>query len=71
MIGQPNYPRQRGYGRPYYGGGYAIPYPVNNNSSQRDELVSRLNYLGQVRAGLLAQWNSLVDEAHRAGVRIN
>jgi hypothetical protein len=70
VIGQPqNY--HRGYGRPYFGGGYAVPYPVNSNNSQRDELVSRLNYLGQVRAGLLAQWNNLVEEARRAGFKID
>ena len=66
----PNLPR-RGYGR-YYGYNNYNPYPVNNgNSLQRDELVSRLQYLGQVRAGLLAQWRNLVDEAHRAGVRLD
>lgn len=56
-----------GYGG-YYGG-----YPVvsNNNSYQRTELVSRLQYLQQVRAGLMAQWNQLTDEARRAGVRID
>lgn len=60
-----------GYRRNYgYGGGY-YPYAVNNGNSQRDELVLRLQYLGQVRAGLLAQWNNLVSEAHRAGVRLD
>lgn len=70
VIGQnnQNYGR-RGYGR-NYGGGYYVPYVANNNYSNRDELVSRLQYLGQVRAGLLAQWDNLVDEAHRAGVKI-
>ena len=70
VIGQPQNNR-RGYGRPYFGGGYAVPYPVNTNNFGRDELVSRLQYLGQVRAGLLAQWNNLVEEAHRAGVKID
>lgn len=67
VIGQNNNYGRRGYGRNY---GYGVPYAVNNNSSNRDELVSRLQYLGQVRAGLLAQWNNLVAEAHRAGIRI-
>ncbi len=70
VIGQPNYPRQRGYRRSNYGGGYAIGYP-GHNSAQRDELVARLQYLGQVRAGLWAQWNNLADEARRAGVKID
>lgn len=68
VIG-PNVPR-RNYGRNYGYGGY-YPYPVNNGNLQRDELVSQLQYLGQVRAGLLAQWRNLVEEAHRAGVRID
>lgn len=68
VIG-PNLPR-RSYGRNY---GYPVYYPyfANNNNLQRDELVSRLQYLGQVRAGLLAQWRNLVEEARQAGVRIN
>ena len=65
---QQNHGRRGGYGRNY--GGY-IPYVANgNNYSQKDELNSRLQYLGQVRAGLFAQWNNLVDEAHRAGVKL-
>lgn len=68
VIG-PNLPR-RGFGRHFGFGGF-YPYFVNNNNLQRDEMISRLQYLGQVRAGLLAQWRNLVEEAHRAGVRIN
>ena len=68
VIG-PNVPR-RNYGRHFGYGGY-YPYIVNNGNLQRDELVSRLQYLGQVRAGLLAQWQNLAEEAHRAGVRID
>lgn len=70
VIGQSNSSRRGGYYRPYGYGGYVVPYVANNNSSNRDELVSRLQYLGQVRAGLVAQWNNLVDEAYRAGVRL-
>lgn len=70
VLGEPQQNRgHRGYGR-YNGYGY-YPYVVNNSSSQRDEINSRLQYLGQIRAGLLAQWNDLVDEAHRAGVRLD
>ncbi len=60
---------RRGYGRNYAYGGY-YPYVANGNLSQREELIQRLQYLGQTRAGLLAQWNNLVDEAYRAGVRL-
>jgi hypothetical protein len=68
VIG-PNVPR-RNYGRNYGYGGY-YPYPVNSGNLQRDEMISRLQYLGQVRAGLLAQWRNLIEEARRAGVRID
>jgi hypothetical protein len=71
VIGQTNQGR-RGHGRNYGNGGYYAPFTTNNNYSvQRDELISRLQYLGQVKAGLLAQWNNLVNDAHRAGIRIN
>ena len=69
VIGPQDNIRHGGYRRAFYGGGYANF--GNNNSSQREELISRLRYLGQVRAGLVAQWNSLADEAHRSGVRID
>lgn len=73
VIGQqPNYQQQhRRYPRPNYGGYYAYPVPVNNQNVQRGELISRYRYLEQVRAGLVAQWNNLAEEARRAGVRIN
>jgi hypothetical protein len=73
VIGQSNNYGRGGYGRgrvPYYGG-YGVPYAVNNNSNQRDELVSRLSYLEQVKAGLLAQFEALREEARQAGVRID
>lgn len=70
----PNYRYNRGrgyYGYPYYGGYY--PYAVNGNptSSQRDELISRLRMLEQTRAGLIAQWNLLAENARREGVKID
>lgn len=61
---------RRGYGRPYYYGGYALPYAVNSNST-RDELVANLRYLEQTKAGLLAQFEMLREEARRAGIRID
>lgn len=65
-----NQPTYRRGNRGYYGY-YPIIVNNNNNNVQRDELISRLQYLGQVRAGLFAEWNILVEEARRAGVRIN
>jgi hypothetical protein len=73
VLGSPVRNRGRGgYGK-YYGGYYGgfYPYPVNNGNFQREELISRLQSLGQVRAGLLAQWRNLVEEARRAGVRLD
>jgi hypothetical protein len=72
VIGQPNVIGRGGYGRgrvPYYG--YPVPYAVNNGSNQRDELVSRLSYLEQVKAGLIAQFEAVREEARQAGVRID
>jgi hypothetical protein len=73
VLGSPqNNNRGRGgYGRNYGSGGGYYPYIVNNGNPQRDELVLRLQTLGQVRAGLLAQWNNLVEEARRTGVRLD
>jgi hypothetical protein len=81
-YGTPSYPTgikavigpkisQRGFGRNYGYGGYYPYIAGSNNLLQRNEIVSRLQYLGQVRVGLLAQWNNLVSEAHRAGVRLD
>ena len=68
VIGQQNNRRynRRGYGRNY---GYYPVYPTANYP-QQNEIVSRLQYLGQIRAGLFSQWENLVYEAHRAGVKI-
>jgi hypothetical protein len=71
VIGQPNRNfGRRGHGKYYGNGAYFVPNIPDNYSFQRDELVSRLQYLGQVKAGLFAQWNNLVTEAHRAGVSL-
>lgn len=67
-----------GYGRPYYGnqfppyygGGIVVPYPANDGSNTRAELISNLRYLEQSRAGVLAQLDLLIDEARRAGLTI-
>lgn len=68
VIGsQPTYrPGNRGYF-----GSFPVIVNNNNNNYQRDELISRLQYLGQVRAGLFAEWYILVEDARRAGFRVN
>jgi hypothetical protein len=63
--------RRDGSGRYRVYGGYYLPYVADSNSSNRDELVLRLQQLEQAKAGLLAQWNTLVSDAHRAGVKIS
>lgn len=68
-----------GGGRGIYRGGYnhygvypyVVPYAANNNSYEREEVVARLRQLEQTRAGLLAEWRVLEDEARRAGVKID
>jgi hypothetical protein len=59
------------YGTPYYYGGYAFPYRVEQQSYERQELVLRLRLLEQQRAGLFARWNLLDEEARRVDVRID
>ena len=55
------------YNRRYY----VAPTIIDNNLYERNDVVSQLRFLEQQRAGLLAQWRILEEEAHRAGVRIN
>lgn len=57
--------------RHYYPRGYIVPTVIDNNSYQRNDVVSQLRYLEQQRAGLLAEWRILEEEAHKAGVKIN
>lgn len=70
VIGANNVRRGGRFGRPVYGG-YGIPYVYYNNPSDRDQLISNLRYLEQVRAGLMAQYRAVQEEARRAGVRID
>lgn len=59
-------------GIPYQPGILTVPFTIPNAQNlTREELLSRLRILEQNRAGLLARWNILEDEAHRAGVRID
>jgi len=59
-----NRARRRAGGNSYYGG-----YVAASDYSQSD-FESRLSYLEQQYAGLLAEWQALEEEARRAGVRI-
>ena len=58
------FPRRSGRG--FYGGGYAV-----GGYYSGDDLESRLSQLEQQRAGLLAEWQQLEEEARQAGVRID
>jgi hypothetical protein len=55
--------------RGYYRGGYIAPVITGNY--QLNGVNSQLIYLEQQRAGLLAQWNLLAEQARRAGLRID
>lgn len=57
--------------RGYYRGGYIAPIIVGGNNYVQNEANGQLTYLEQIRAGLLAQWRILEDQARQAGVRID
>ena len=57
--------------RHYYSHGYIAPAIIDDNSNERGDVVSQLRYLEQRRAGLIAEWRILEEEAHKAGVKIN
>ena len=57
--------------RHYYPQSYIVPTIIDDNSNGRNDVVSQLRYLEQQRAGLLAEWRFLEEEAHKAGVKIN
>ena len=65
-------PRQTFGGIPYQRGILTVPFtfPSTQNLT-REELLARLRSLEQTRAGLLARFSVLEDEAHRNGVRID
>jgi|SRR6185436_715703 len=66
------YPNQSPYGFPGYGypnGQYPYGYPsTTDNSAQAADLQYRLDDLLTKRAGLLAQWQALEDEARDARI---
>ena len=64
------YPNQSPYGFPGYGypnGQYGYP-PTTDNSAQAADLQYRLDDLLTKRAGLVAQWRALEDEARDARI---
>ncbi len=52
-------------------GGYIEPIIVNNGNYIQTQANQQLIYLEQTRAGLLAQWRILEEQARRAGIRID
>lgn len=48
---------------------FVATYPYNYNSYNRSVLITRLRELEAMRAGLLARWRLLEDEARRAGAQ--
>jgi hypothetical protein len=61
-----------GYGkRGYYNGGYVAPAIVGDGYYAAGDAGAEISYLEQQRAGLLARWRLLEEEARRAGIRLN
>lgn len=63
---QNNFPRRSGYR-----GGYVAPQIYGGAYDNSGDFASRLSYLQQQRAALVAEWQALEEEARRAGVRID
>jgi hypothetical protein len=63
--GRVNYGTRRGYR-----GGYVAPVIIGGSYVQ-SEANQQLLYLEQTRAGLLAQWQIIEEQARRAGIRID
>lgn len=59
------YRRANGYGY------YFPPVIVDRRDYTREEISAQLRELEQLRAGLLAEWQVLEEEARRAGVRLD
>lgn len=64
--GRLNYGTRNGYR-----GGYIAPVIIGGNNYVQSEANTQLIYLEQTRAGLLAQWQILEEQARRAGIKIN
>lgn len=61
----------RNYNRSgYYRGGFVAPVIVGGASSSNDA-GQQLIFLEQQRAGLLAQWEIIAEQARRAGIRLD
>jgi len=60
-----------GYGgRGFYRGGYVAPVIVGGSYNANDA-GSQIVFLEQTRAGLLAEWRILEEQARRAGIRLD
>jgi len=64
--GRLNYGNRNGYR-----GGYIAPVIIGGGSYVQNEANQQLIYLEQTRAGILAQWEILEEQARRAGIRID
>lgn len=64
--GRLNYGNRNGYR-----GGYIAPVIVGGGNYVQSEANGQLIYLEQTRAGLIAQWQILEEQARRAGIRID
>jgi len=54
-----------------YRGGYIAPVIIGGGNYVQSEANTQLLFLEQTRAGLLAQWQILEEQARRAGTRID
>lgn len=66
LGGRLNYGTRSGYR-----GGYVAPVIIGGGSYVQSEASQQLIYLEQTRAGLLAEWQILQEQARRAGIRID
>ena len=70
-IGNTSFGGNAANDRGNYRGGYIAPIIIGGNNYVQTEANQQLVYLEQTRAGLLAQWSILEEEARRAGIRID
>jgi hypothetical protein len=67
-IGNYAFQNQRPRGG-YYGNGYLFPIVVSVGNS--NDVETQLIYLEQLRAGLMAEWRGVEEDARRAEIRID
>ena len=64
---RPGFGRRNFSNRFPFGGAVAFPFDAYDSSLERATLLTELNQLSAQRAGLLARWHELEDEARRSG----